>query len=397
MHPVAWLKAHPRGADAILALTVTAITVAAEVTLAPEDVGGQPDAPGPSAISVVLVVLGNLPLLWRRTNPGRCITVIGTALLAYTFLGYQGGGVLGVGIIVALYSVAAHGPDRRQATAALVITMIAIAATMVHYGLTDDSSGIPLLTLVSNVVIFATAWILGDNLRQRRAHVAGLEQRAEALEREQQAEARRAVLVERGRVARELHDVVAHHVSVMVVQAGGARRVLATQPERASEALSSIETTGRQALDELRRILGMLRAVSPPGTDTASLEPQPTLAAVADLVEQTRHAGVDVDLRVEGPPRPLPPGVDLSAYRIVQEALTNTIKHAGKASARVAVRYGADGVEVEVVDDGNGAAAADGGGHGLLGMRERVELFGGELAAGPRAGGGFGVRAWLPA
>jgi signal transduction histidine kinase len=244
-------------------------------------------------------------------------------------------------------------------------------------------------------VIYATAWILGDNIRVRRAYTAALEARAALLEREREEHARLAVAEERARIARELHDIVAHHVSVMVVQAGAARRVLAQQPNLATEALNDVEATGRQALAEMRRMLGVLRS----DVEADALAPQPSLERLEALVEQVGEAGLPVDLVVEGARRPLPPGVDVNAYRIVQEALTNVLKHAGKAAAKVRVRYGPRDLELEITDDGRGAAAAVlsrmGAGQGVVGMRERAQLHGGELEAGPLMTGGFQVRARL--
>jgi signal transduction histidine kinase len=202
---------------------------------------------------------------------------------------------------------------------------------------------------------------------------------------------------ERARIARELHDVVAHNVSVMVVQAGAARRTIERDPDRAREALTSVEATGRQALDEMRRLLGVLRTED---EATELRAPQPSVSHLDELVAHVREAGLPVDLVVEGEPRPLMSGVDMSAFRIVQEALTNSLKHAGPAHARVRLRYGEHDLCLEVVDDGRGLAAdapaSNGGGHGLVGMRERVALFGGELQAGPRTGGGYVVSARIP-
>ena len=213
-----------------------------------------------------------------------------------------------------------------------------------------------------------------------------------AEERAQRSEehAQRAVDDERSRIARELHDVIAHSVSVMTVQAGAVRRLLKPDQEREREALLTVEETGRQALTEMRRLLGVLRQ----GDEKAALAPQPGLATLDQLVAQVREAGLPVELRVEGEEIALPPGIDLSAYRIVQEALTNALKHAGPARAWVVVRYGADQVEVEVANDGvsNGGS----GGYGLIGMRERAALYGGDLTAGPRDGGGFTISARLP-
>jgi signal transduction histidine kinase len=200
------------------------------------------------------------------------------------------------------------------------------------------------------------------------------------------------VLEERTRIARELHDVVAHAISVIVLQARGARHALATEPADARGALDSIEETAVQALAEMRRLLGMLRE----SDDEVALAPQPSLAHLDELVAHIREAGVPVDVHVEGAPRDLAPGVDLSAYRIVQEALTNALKHAGPTRARVVIRYGEDSIQLEVEDSGKGGATTQDGGHGLAGIRERVELFGGDLESGPRSNGGYAVRATLP-
>jgi signal transduction histidine kinase len=273
--------------------------------------------------------------------------------------------------------------------------MVGLGVTLVGVTivLATQPVGFQLGGLVSNYILFVTAWVLGDNLQTRRAYVRSLEERAVLSEAAMLEEARQAVTAERTRIARELHDVIAHSVSVMVVQAGAARRVLDKDPARASEAMSSIESTGRQSLNELRRLLGMLREAD--GGDTGRV-PQPSIEHLDALVAQTREAGLPVALEIEGEPRPLAPGVDLSAYRIVQEALTNTIKHAGPANAEVRLCYGADALELIVSDDGRGADGDAGGGHGLVGMRERVSLFGGDLHVGNRPGGGYTVRATLP-
>ena len=250
-------------------------------------------------------------------------------------------------------------------------------------------------SIASNIIIFATVWLIGDNLQTRRANVAALRERAERAEQTRAAEAQRAVAEERTRIARELHDVVAHSMSVMLVQTGAARRVLDTDPAQATAALEAVEATGRDAMKEMRRLLGVLREDTAPST----LAPQPSLDGLEALAQQFTEAGLDVTLEVEGTERTLPAGVELSAYRIVQEALTNALKHAGPGvSVVVKVRAAGDDLEVQVVDDGRGAAAQGNGsgGHGVLGMRERADVCGGELVAGPRAGGGFEVRARLP-
>ncbi|WP_052847143.1 sensor histidine kinase [Streptomyces avicenniae] len=255
-------------------------------------------------------------------------------------------------------------------------------------------------------ITFCLAWVLGDSLRTRRAYYSELERRAERLERERETQARMAVTAERARIARELHDVVAHNVSVMVVQADGAAYVLDSSPELTRSALHTISGTGRQALTEMRRLLGVLRSEDggPGGATAGDYVPQPGVEQLADLVDQVRDAGLPVDFRVEGTPRTLPSGVGLTAYRVVQEALTNSRKHGGPhVGATVRLRYDGDALTVLADDDGRGAQAAlyeergeDGLGHGLIGMRERVGMVGGVLVAGPRPGGGFRISATLP-
>ncbi|MFI2027944.1 sensor histidine kinase [Streptomyces buecherae] len=249
---------------------------------------------------------------------------------------------------------------------------------------------------------FALAWVLGDSIRTRRAYYAQLEERAARLEREREAQAKVAVAGERARIARELHDVVAHNVSVMVVQADGAAYVLDAAPEQAKQALETISGTGRQALAEMRRLLGVLRTGE--GSEGGEYVPQPGVEQLTDLIEQVRGAGLPVDFKVAGEPRPLDSGVELTAYRIVQEALTNTRKHGGEhVGATVRLSYADTELDLLIEDDGRGAGrelyeagGADGLGHGLIGMRERVGMVGGRLDAGPRNGGGFRVSAVLP-
>jgi signal transduction histidine kinase len=235
--------------------------------------------------------------------------------------------------------------------------------------------------LISSIVIVLVR--LGIRSRDRRADLA---------EREREVAAREAVVEERARIARELHDAIAHNVSMMVVQAGAERRVLDPSQESTRDVLETVEEIGRNALTEMRRLVGMLRT-----DDDDPLAPQPGLGDLPTLVGQVREAGLPVELHVEGAPRSLPVGLELSAYRIVQEALTNALKHAGEARASVRVRYADDSLELEVVDDGAGAPAElASGGHGLVGMRERVALYGGRFEAGRRPAGGFTVRVLLP-
>jgi signal transduction histidine kinase len=292
--------------------------------------------------------------------------------------------VIGVAM-VSMYSVAAHSD--------LVKALLGFGALLglLTVGTIIDGDSFEDLLFVS--IICGGVWTAGRMVRSRRQLATALADKNVLLEHEQEARAEQAVAEERTRIARELHDVVAHHVSVMVLQAGAERRVLGDEQPSTRDALETIEQTGRQALAEMRRLLGMLRK----DDDELALAPQPSMEHLELLVSQVREAGMPVELELEGEPAPLPPGVDLSAYRIVQEALTNALKHAGPARARVKVRYRRDELELEILDDGPGPGNGDGStGHGLVGMRERVSLFGGDLAAGQRREGGYAVRARLP-
>lgn len=251
-------------------------------------------------------------------------------------------------------------------------------------------------TLFALTAMVVGSWSLGENVHTRRAYLAQLEERARRLEREQEETARHAVQDERTRIARELHDVVAHHVSAIAVQAGAAREIAERDPLRARETLRVIQETSRLALAEMRAVINVLRSGDEVG---AGSEPQPSLAQIDRLVAQSRAAGLVVRLQVEGAARPLPEALDLSAYRIVQEALTNCLKHAGPAVAHVLVCYVQDELELEVSDDGQGQslrAQSVHTGRGLIGMRERVALFGGDLTVGPAPGKGFRVWVRLP-
>jgi len=332
-------------------------------------------------------LLLTLPLAARRRAPltVACVFAASAALNAIL-----GGGLFAgepppfaplVAGAVVFYSLGAHATDRR-ALAGAVFGVAGLWSTVI--ATEPDLQGF----LFSAGLIVATPWLAGRSSRSRSLRLT-------LLEREQRQRERVAVGEERARIARELHDVVAHSVGVMVVQAQGARRMLDRDPERAREALERIERTGRTALDEMRRSLGVLRRH---GVD-APLAPQPGMDGLGALVEQARQSGLKVELVTEGAPAPLPPGVDLSAYRIVQEALTNTLKHAGPVPARVAVRYGRRELELEISNDGAPGRAPNGvpsaGGQGLVGMRERVALYGGNLHAEHRSEGGYVVRASL--
>jgi signal transduction histidine kinase len=345
----------------------------------------------PAAASIPTAVLACSALAWRRRRPLFTVAAMMTLLLVSTLAGVPNDSVVMLGAVaVATYSVGAHA-DSREAAAGGVLSVVVIWVSIVIGGtdtLLDD--------LLFTLFVYGGAWVVGRLVRSRQLHAVQAEDRATLAEHDREEKAKRAVAEERARIARELHDVVAHSVSVMVVQAGAGRRVLDREPERSREAFSSIEETGRQALVEMRRLLGILRK----DDEQLALAPQPSLEHVESLLEQVREAGMPVTLRVEGDPRPLPPGIDLSAYRIVQEALTNALKHAGPASGEVVLRYGEDELELEISDDGRGASESSpslaSGGNGLVGMRERVALYGGVLRAGQRPSGGYSLRVRMP-
>jgi signal transduction histidine kinase len=277
--------------------------------------------------------------------------------------------------------------DRRHSIAGWA-AVIATAAVV------SSKSGSAYSDFFWSTLILTLAWFFGSALGSRTEQARELTERVAAAEHERATAAERATAEERARIARELHDVVAHSVSVMVVQASGVRRLLKDEQHREREALLSVEQIGRQALTEMRRMLGVMR--SGEEAPAAVLAPQPGLQHLDRLIAQVEEAGLPVTLHVEGDRPDLSPGVDLSAYRIVQEGLTNALKHAKGAHAEVVVRYIDSSVELEIADNGPGAPSGDGQGHGLVGMRERVALYGGTIEAGPRAGGGFVLRAELP-
>jgi signal transduction histidine kinase len=379
------LSGNPWVFDSGLALVAAGLSTAFFVF----DLVGSGLPRGTLALAYALALLHTLPLAARRRFPGTVLALCVASGLAVAALGLSPI-ILGLAILVAVYSVAAYG-DRWVSLAGLAAAELGSAAVQ----LTPGRFQTP--TVVSNALVIGAAWLLGHFVGVRRAYTARLERTAE-LERTRAEQARRAVAEERLRLARELHDVVAHSISVIAVQSGVGAHVAQTQPEEAAKALAAIEATSRAALIELRRLLGVLRQEGEPQGDLA---PAPGLADLDGLLAEMAKAGLGVRLRVEGTPSPLPAGVDLSAYRIVQEALTNVVKHAGPARAQVTIGYRHQEVRVEVSDDGRGVTAPTGDGrarvgHGLIGMRERVQVFGGDLEVGPGPVGGFRVAARLP-
>lgn len=295
-----------------------------------------------------------------------------------------------VAVLMGLYTVAANCTFRWGLAAVLSTEVGAVLATWRYPEGADDRK----TTFVMLTVVVAGVWLLGLHMRTRRAYLRSVEERAERLERERDNEVKMAMAAERARIARELHDVVAHNVSVIVVQADGASYAIESDVGRARQALETISSTGRLALAEMRRLLGVLRE----NDDVGEFAPQPGVAQIDDLVEQVRSSGLPVAFEVDGPPVAMSEGRQLTVFRIVQEALTNTLKHGGaRVAVSIRLRYAGDALEIRVDDDGRGAAAPDDGrGHGLAGMRERVAVYGGSVRAAPRPGGGFEVVAQIP-
>ena len=331
---------------------------------------------GERAVAAAGGLVFTLSLAWRRRAPLVVLAVaIVTMLLANLVSALDAPATPAIALVVAVYSVGAHTAGLRASIGALGVAGVIGVIAAQQFSLTD---------VLFIAMIVGGAWLAGRAIRHRRL-------RETQLEREK-AEAEAAIAEERTRIARELHDVVAHAISVIVLQARGGRKLLDAEPEEARQALDAIERTASQALGEMRRLLGLLRE----SDAELALAPQPTLSRLEDLVGQVREAGLPVEVAVEGEPRELPPGVDLSAYRIVQEALTNALKHAGPATARVTVRYGDGELDLEISDDGVGAGNGGGAGQGLAGIRERVAVFGGDVETGQRPEGGYAVRARLP-
>ncbi len=339
------------------------------------------------------VLAMSVPVVFRRRYPVQAfaIAVVAGALQVVSDVRPLGSDLA---IPLLLYTLAAYRP-RRQSLPGLAVCLIGSVAAVAIW-VSGPLGTIQRVGLV--LVLFSgtalLAWVLGDSMGYRRAYLTSLEDRAARLERERDAQAQIATAAERARIARELHDVIAHNVSVMVVQADGASYALRSDPERAATALAAISRTGRQALSEMRRLLGVLRS----GDEPSGLAPVPGLDQLRELLDQARGAGMSVSLTIDGPARPLSEGAELAAYRVVQESLTNTRKHGGPAaSADVMLAYQPDGLLLQVTDNGLGAdAPADGTGHGLTGMRERVEMYGGMVQAGPLRTGGYQVIALLP-
>ncbi|MFF0185050.1 sensor histidine kinase [Streptomyces sp. NPDC005244] len=390
-----FLRRHPTWVDSFWAVALLGITGVNIVS-----VDGAADHHGSVAETLPIAFFLCVVVALRRRMPEKMLVL--AAVMGFVQL------VVDVEVMTAdfamlviIYTVAADGA-RWASRFALAGGLCAGTLAQLRWPSNESGALGGVLIAIFQTVPFALAWVLGDSIRTRRAYLAQLEERAARLEKEREAQAKVAVAAERARIARELHDVVAHNVSVMVVQADGAAYVMDTAPDQAKKALETISGTGRQALAEMRRLLGVLRTGE--HQEGGEYVPQPDVEQLDELIEQCRVSGLPVDFKVEGTPRPLPSGVELTAYRIVQEALTNTRKHGGpNAGASVRLVYFDDGLGLLVEDDGKGAphelyeeGGADGQGHGLIGMRERIGMVGGTLDAGPRPGGGFRISALLP-
>ena len=346
--------------------------------------------PGAGAVSYVLAPFWTLPFAWRTRFPlGVAVVVAGANALEVAVGGYHDSVVALAAIILVPYSLAAHAANARRMAAGLAAIIASGAFSSAAQG-APGTAGALLSRAAGDAAVIFVPFLVGLALRQQRLRAETLEELAAQLEREREERARSAVAEERTRIARELHDEVAHAMSVIAVQADAAEGALRRDPMLVERPLVAIRDTARQALGDMRRVLGALRAEG-----AADLAPEPGLARAGALLEQARAAGLDVDLRIEGEPVPLPPPLDLAAYRVLQEGLTNVRKHAAARRVEVTIRYRRDAVGVEVSDDGDGSGGGGGTGRGLTGIRERVALLGGEFVAGPRAQG-FALRVTLP-
>ncbi|MQB00404.1 MAG: sensor histidine kinase [Actinobacteria bacterium] len=378
-----WSKVSERRESWLDPLLAASLFVLTTVNILPTDI-----APSEMTLAMLGGAVGTLPLAWRRRAPlvVHAAVVGGNALTVLSVEHVNLPGLL-VAWVFSGYSVAAHAHGWR-AIAGLVLQAVPVVGFAEVQPAGSDAVG------PAQVLLMLVPWLAGKAVRERRIEAAALEEKNRQLESESSSRAALAAAEERARIAREVHDVVAHSVSVMVVQAEAGDALLQSDPSEARRSLRSIQGTGRVALSELRHALGVLKSDADKSED---LEPQPSLERIPDLINEMTKLGLEIDLKMEGRPRPLPPAADLSTYRIVQEALTNTLKHAGPVATTVRLCFEPTALLVEVTDVGGGGGVSHRGhGQGLVGMRERVALCGGELHAGPRDSGGFVVRARLP-
>ena len=384
------IASRPLALDVALAIGLTLLSLTTVVA-------GAGDIGAVAGWSLVLMLLETLPLAARRIAPVPVwlITMSATATHLFVSAGSPASVRATLGALIAIFTVSERY-ERRYSIVAPLISWMAVGGVIIyHTGFPTGLGGV-----VQVGVSVSVAWVLGTWSRERRAHADLAEARAIAAERQKDEDARRAVVEERQRIARELHDVVTHHVSVMVIQAEAAGSALGRRPTDAGTAIAAIASTGRQALADMRTMLGVLGPAASGEQDGSPMtEPMPSLDRIGDLIESLRSAGLTVELSVTGERRQLDPGVELSAYRIIQEALTNTLKHAKGSRARVSLHFAPDNLELSVTDDGGRYMTTElgsaGAGRGVIGMRERVAMFGGEFSAGPTEQG-YAVQARLP-
>ena len=351
------------------------------------------DFRGPQAVNAVLVLLIAAPVAWRRRAPLVALIAYWVPAQIWLDLVYGPHSNLPVEpflvLLILVYTAASYTDS--PANLGVIAVLVGLYASELAL-LLDGRKGLG--NVVPGLVFVSFAYVLGRGVRHRRAREASLEHRAVMLEEQREEHARRAVVEERDRIARELHDVIAHSVSLIIVQAGAAQRLLKRDAAGAQLALEAIRAAGSDALDELRRLLDLMRTSNDAASTT---DPQPGVARLETLIEQARAVGLPVDYVVDGAQRPLSPGVDLAVYRIVQEALTNVRKHAGPARAHVQLHFSPTSIQLVIADNGEqSAGVANGSGHGLIGMRERVALYGGTFSSGPGSAGGFEIKAYIP-
>lgn len=385
--PIGWLRTHERAADAVLAVLITSLSVTFHLL----DLDSDGKFRSPTWWTTLLIIASVLPVAWRRVAPIPTGLFVVAAQISAALLDIDGTGFLGV--VMALYAIGAYSAGQRRINALWMISLTLALLFITGVAVGELDVGL----FVSSTVILVTAFVLGDNLRRRREKADSLVERAERAERENALIAQQQVSAERTRIARELHDVVAHSVSVMVIQAAAARRNLATSPDVATVALDNIEATGRQAMNELRGILGVLRTESSGADALGRRTPQPTLAEVATLIESA--ADLPLTHSITGNLDDLSAAVTLTGYRMLQEAFTNIRRHAGPVTdVQLTIEQAGSHLAIAITDDGRGAAADDlGPGYGIVGMHERAMAVGGSVTAGPRPGGGWRVQISLPA
>lgn len=385
-----WAARHPALTDALFAVTVGIATMAGYLTA--EVTGSQQPH---DIIGAALIVGQTVAFAFRRSRPLASFVAVSTLTMVFWISDYPTN--VDVFTLLSIYAATAHGGSNRRRVWRVVGSGVAAFTVIALLGVLSPDDDLPVEAIVGISILHLTAAITAEIVYDRRRRIREFEQRAHRAEAERALLARQAVMDERATIARDLHDVVAHGMSVMIVQAGAAERMLERDPEAAAEAIRHIQSAGREALSEMRRMLAVLRDEDAEG---AELSPQPTMRELDQLVDRCSGAGIPTELMTEGELPTGATGESMAAYRVVQEALTNVIKHAGpSARAIVKVRYRPDQIIVEVLDTGIGAgdlALGDSTGHGFVGMRERVDLYGGALRFGPRPGGGFRVVASIP-